>query len=405
MADKENTSYNNAIAWTMLIGVFFALMLLLWHFESANIRSTIRWVRYGEMWASSLVLGDDYVIKRDGKPVIYQDKPLTLGKVRDAAAATDKADLTANGMDLIALGALYPVRYFYSFCLIMMAFWALFRGPKAFYRQKLDLNYLIKRQSKNFPSIAPFATFNPANQPPRPPGAPVPAELPAFAEALSPEEWIAYNDIPVPNGKVDEAAAERAFVKQLGSPWRGTMHLAPYKQVLLAAFCLKAARKRSDADAMLGGLSQCWTFERGLRLKNSLLRQARKVLKDRDIAGKVLSKCNQHAYETTVMLRALNTAREEGGVLAPAQFLWLRAYDRTLWYPLNNLGRQSYHMEALGAICHYKAEKTAQRPIPRTKVEDAVKSISEYIASTNARPIPALDYSKSKKRAIKKVKT
>jgi intracellular multiplication protein IcmP len=76
-----------------------------------------------------------------------------------------------------------------------------------------------------------------------------------------------------------------------------------------------------------------------------------------------------------------------------------------LWYPLNNIGRQSHHMEALGAICHYKAEKMAQRPIPRPKMEDAVKTIAEYLASSNARPIPALDYSKSKKRAIKKVKS
>ena len=173
----------------------------------------------------------------------------------------------------------------------------------------------------------------------------------------------------------------------------------------MAAFCLKSVRKRGQADEMLGELAKCWTFERGLKLKGSLVRQARKILRDRDISGKILSKCNQHAYENTVMIRALATAREEGGVMAPAQFVWLRGFDRTLWYPLNNLGRQSHHMEALGAICHYKAEKSAQRPIPRPKVEDAVKAVSEYLASTASRPIPALDYSKSKKRAIKKVKS
>ena len=43
---------------------------------------------------------------------------------------------------------------------------------------------LIHRQKQNFPVIAPFAEFDPSTQPPRPPGSPVPAELPAFAEAL-----------------------------------------------------------------------------------------------------------------------------------------------------------------------------------------------------------------------------
>jgi intracellular multiplication protein IcmP len=104
-------------------------------------------------------------------------------------------------------------------------------------------------------------------------------------------------------------------------------------------------------------------------------------------------------------MRALTTAREEGGVLAPAQFVWLRAHDRTLWYPLNNLGRQSLHMEAIGAMAHYKAEKLVSRPIPRPKVEDAVKSTKEYIESTKARTLPQLNYSGSKKSGLKKLKT
>jgi intracellular multiplication protein IcmP len=399
VADKENTGYQSTIGWCILLVVIFALTWLFWYYQSENIRNAIRWTRVGEMWVSSLFLGDDHVIT-DGVR-----KYGTLGQIREQAANLPKEKLNTRIMDIIALASLGPLKYVISFILVLMAFWALFKGPKTHYRQKLDLNHLIKRQAPNFPAIAPFVTFNPSNQPPRPPGSPVPAELPAFAEALGPEEWVAYYDIPVPNGKVDKDAAARAFAQQLGSPWRGTMHMAPYRQVLLAAFCLKSVRKRSDADAMLGQLSQCWTHERGMHINGSLLRKARKVLRDRDLSGKLLSKCNQHAFENTVLLRALNTAREEGGVLAPAQFLWLRGHDRALWYPMNNLGRQSYHMEALGAICHYKAEKLAQRPIPRPKVEDAVQSISEYLASSNARPIPALDYSKSKKRAIKKVKS
>ncbi len=399
MADQENTGYQNTIGWAILLVVIFALLLLLWYFQAENIRNAIRWTRVGEMWVSSWIVGDDYMITKNGKDIA------TLGQIREQVAQLDKTQLNSKVMDIIAITALTPLRYLISFFLLIMAFWSLFKGPKTHYRTKLDLNALIKRQAPNFPAISPFVTFNPCNQPPRAPGAPVPAELPLFAEALSPEEWVAYYDIPVPNGKIDETAAARAFTLQLGAPWRGTMYLSPYKQVLLAAFCLKSVRKRGEADDMLGRLSKCWSFERGIKVDGSLLRQARKILRNRDISGKILSKCNQHAFENTVLLRALNTAREEGGVLAPAQFLWLRGVDRMLWYPLNNLGRQSYHMEALGAICHYKAEKMSQRPIPRPKIEDAVKSIAEYIASSNARPIPALDYSKSKKRAIKKVKS
>jgi intracellular multiplication protein IcmP len=399
VSDKENTGYHNAMGWALLSCVGFALALLFWHFQSQNVRDIIRWIRLGEMWVSSLFYGNDHMISVDGVEIA------TLGQIREQISQLDKSQLTPKVMDLIAVAAISPLRYIYTGILFLMGLWALFKGPKSSYRRKLDLNTLIKRQAGNFPALNPFVTFNPNNQPARAPGTPVPAELPAFAEALGPEEWIAYNDIPVPSGKVDEGVAARAFSKQLGPLWRGTMYMAPYKQVLMAAFCLKSVRKRTEADAMLGQLAQSWTFERGMRIKGSLLREARKILRNRDISGKLLSKCNQHAFETTVILRALNTAREEGGVLAPAQFVWLRGYDRDLWYPLNNLGRQSYHMEAIGAMCHYKAEKMAQRPIPRPKVENAVKSICDYMLSANARPVPALDYSKSKKRAIKKVKT
>ncbi|HPQ50663.1 MAG: type IV secretion system protein [Alphaproteobacteria bacterium] len=398
MSENANTGYNNAIGWAILGFVIFGLFILLWYFQQDNIRNGVRWLRVGEMQVSSFFVGDDYVIKNEDRPIGK------LGAIRDAVKDIKKEDLTSAHMDIIALAALSPLRIFFSAILIFLAFWSYSYGPKCHYRTTLDLGRLIKRQAANFPIISPFVSFNPSNQPPRPPGSPVPAELPPFAEALGPEEWLAYHDIPAPDGKVDANAAARSFMQQLGSPWRGPMHLPPYRQILLAAFCLKSIRKRRECDLMLGDLAKSWSNERGLKLKSSLVREARKILRNRDISGKVLSKCNQHAYENTALLRGLLTAREEGGVLAPSQFLWLRAYDRSLWYPLNNLGRQAFHMEAIGAMCHYKAEKLAQRPIPRPKMEDAVSSISDYMSSDTARPIPPLDYSKSKKRAIKKVR-
>ena len=156
---------------------------------------------------------------------------------------------------------------------------------------------------------------------------------------------------------------------------------------------------------MLGKLAQCWSEKNGLKIERQLLREARSVLSNGNMSASTLKKCNEHAWETTALMRALTTAREEGGVMAPAQFVWLRAHDRALWYPLNNLGRQSLHMEAIGATAHFKAEKMAQRPIPRPKVSDSVKSLSEYIESPRARALPQLDYSGSKKRGVKKLKT
>jgi len=59
-------------------------------------------------------------------------------------------------------------------------------------------------------------------------------------------------------------------------------------------------------------------------------------------------------------------------------------------------------MEASGAMAHFKAERLTSRPIPTPKVDGAVTGITEYMQSLDARPIPALDYKNSDKRAVKK---
>ena len=393
----KNTTHESAIGWMILAGVFAALALLFWMNYEYQVKDAIRWIRVYEAKFVALFVGENFSVEINGSKANLDAAIEDMKKI-------ESVKLDGEMMRIISIIALEPMKLIIVICLVLMAFWAAMFGPGTQYRRKLNLDGLIKAQSGTFPAIAPFIKFNPANQPPRPPGAPVPAELPLFAEALGPEEWVAYNQVPVPDGALDENATYIAFAKQLGPRWQGPMKLPAYKQILLAAFCLKAARKRNESDDMLGRLAGCWSHDQKLQLGKDpkLLKEARAVLRNRKISGGTLAKCNQHAFQTTVLLRALLNARDEGGVLAPAQFVWLRGFDRVLWYPLNNLGRQAFHMEAMGAMAHFKSERRTQRPIPKPKLDDAITSISEYISSARSRPIPQLDYSKSKKRGIKK---
>ncbi len=377
-----------------------ALFALFWYFWGDYIKDGFRLFRWGEMWLLSFILSKDYTIMWEGSPVGFH---ALLNIVPDLAPS----QLDKHTLDLISYTTLYPLKWIFIIVLFLMSIWCFRNGPGTQFRQKKTMTNLIATQAKIFPVISPFVQFNPATQPPRPPGAPVPADLPAFAEALGPEEWLAYNQIPAPDGNLDEQALSVAFARQLGPRWKGALKLKPHRQILVAACCLKAARKRTESDDMLGRIAQCWSFEKGLQLgkDKKLLKDAQRVLKDKSLSGPTLAKANQHAFQTSALLRILATAREEGGVLAPAQFVWLRAFDRALWYPLNNLGRQAYHLEALGAMSHYVAEKRTQRPIPKPKLDDAIQSMVEYMSSDKARPIPQLDYSKSKRKGIKKPKS
>lgn len=399
---KQDGSTEKFMGWAMILAVVAVCCYILYRVWTPEILGGIRWVRYFEMWIVSLFTSDSYVI------TLASGDQVNLKEWLNSVSKIPKENIDSKLLVAMTAVALTPFKWIFLGTIGLIGLWTYTKGPGTQYTQVFNLDGFIKFQSKAFPIISPFVRFNPSNQPPRPPGSPVPAELPLFAEALGPEEWLAYNEIPVPDGVIDQKVAFKTFAKQLGGRWKGAKKLKPYKQILLAACCLKASRKREKADEIMGRIASCWSHDGGLQLEKdkTLLAEARKILSNKELAYTVIKNCNQHAWETTALLRALLTAREEGGVMAPAQFVWLRGYDRNLWYPLNNLGRNSNHIEAIGAMGHFRGEKRAQRPIPKPKMQDAVDSIVEYMDSMDARPIPTLDYSKSSnKRGIKKLKT
>lgn len=403
MADgKQDGMTEKFMGWGMILVIIAICFYIVYRVWTPEILGTIRWIRYVEIWLVAALTPDSYMVTLPSGDKVNLDEWL------NSIAAIPKENIDFKLMMAISQVAMIPLKWIFIAIISLIGLWAYKKGPGTQYVEVFNLDRFIKFQANSFPIISPFVKFNPANQPPRPPGAPVPAELPLFAEVLGPEEWLAYNQIPIPDGVIDQKVAFKAFAKQLGPRWKGAKKLAPYKQILLAGFCLKASRKRTQADDFLGRLAQCWSHDKGLDLSldKGLIKEARKILKTKELAHIVLKNCNQHAWETTALLRGLLTARDEGGVLSPSQFVWLRGHDRNLWYPLNNLGRKSHHMEAIGAMAHFRFEKRSERPIPRPKVQEAVQSIVDYMDSSEARPIPALDYSQSKnKRGIKKLKT
>ena len=403
MADgKQDGGTEKLVGWAMILGIVVICCYILYRVWTPEILGAVRWIRYAEMWLVSVVTPDSYTV------TLHTGDTVNLNEWLNSIAAIPKENIDFNLIVAMSAVALIPFKWIIIAIISLIGLWAYTKGPGTQYIEVFNLDRFIRFQSNAFPAISPFVKFNPSNQTPRPPGSPVPAELPLFAEVLGPEEWLAYNQIPVPDGVIDQKVTFNAFARQLGPRWKGAQKLAPYKQILLAAFCLKASRKRKQSDDMLGRIARCWSHDKGLDLSldKSLLREARSVLKSKELAYITIKNCNQHAWQTTALLRALLTAREEGGVLSPSQFVWLRGHDRELWYPLNNLGRQSHHMEAIGAMAHFRIERRAQRPIPKPKVEEAVRRIVEYMDNIEARPIPTLDYSQSSnKRGIKKLKT
>lgn len=163
-------------------------------------------------------------------------------------------------------------------------------------------------------------------------------------------------------------AAHRIFTLQLGSVWEGADKLPLYMQALVAIFIARGNRDRISADPILQRISA--SANEGTLDFSGAVTLWRKHINSKNVQ-RVLQK---HAYIYTVMASLIELAREDG-VLATAEFLWLKPLDRKLWYMLNSVGRQTAVPEIAGAFSHWLAEKKVGQPLKVPMVQEAVKSL------------------------------
>jgi intracellular multiplication protein IcmP len=391
VSQPQKSPHEDFIIFTSVCLIIGTICFFIWYYFSVQLTEIVRWVRIGELHLVQLFYGDDATVNT---PAFGRQGVVTWREWLERITAKN---FSPADIEVSTYVAVIPLRLF--FCAIMgcMGLYIMFKGPNTRYRRRMGLQGLMNEQAKSFPIISPFLKFDPRKMPIRVLGEAVPAKLPPFAEALSPEEWLAHNEVRYTSGNLDANAVYRGLVVQLGKRWQGPLKMAPHMQGLYAAFALKFARKRKESDEMLNNLARAWSPDKGFRPTAKLMSEIRKIIKNPKMGGKLQSFSDQHAYETTAMLRALARCREEGGVLAPAQFAWLRGYDRALWYPLNNLGRKSYHPEASGAMVHYTNEIIAGQKIPTPRFDEVIRGFENYMKSAGARAIPELDKSNGKK--------
>jgi intracellular multiplication protein IcmP len=395
MSNKQNEP---DAMWTMLwLAVVLALgAAIFWHYFKGPVLEVLRWVRFGELWVVSFFTNrNDACIDwlrharlEDTSPSMdmitwtnqcFGTDYLNGIPTKDQGSYFMLSASSMSGIEQIA-GRYYRWPFVAAFACI--AIYVIYISPRSKFRTRHTLESFIKVQSKMWPVIAPIVNFNPIKSSARTPGSTVPDKLPLFAEALSPEEWISWHRIPVTNGVADRETTRRAFLLQLGPRWNGIEGQPDHVRALFAAFALKGVQRREESDNLLGQISLCWTPKGGFALTSELISEINKLLGDAEIGGKAIDIAAQSAYRTTAMLNVLRWARMMGGVLAPAQFLWLRGTDRPLWYALNNLGRRSFHTEGAGALAHFMAEQNAKKPLPIPRIDTAIVTLNQYLAES-----------------------
>lgn len=377
MAASKDT--DQGMTMILLILVVMGVVWLFWYFFRTEIVEAMRAVRLFELW----VIGHfaNKVVMPDGTTATPQSLAAWLRS--NSAQNLSWDEMVAVSKIIVPQFVRYPTAIF----LVVLAAIGYKFAPRRKLRRVHTLEDLINVQAAAWPVIAPITKLNPATGPQRTVGDAVPVRLPPFAEALTPEEFVAFHHIPVERRMIDREAAARAFTRQLGPRWQGWNKLPLHYQALGAVLTIKGARKRNDADELLGELAMAWDPKTGLQPSAKLRAKIKSILNDPKMGADSAKVMASHAFAVPGMFRLLIWARERGGVLAPATFLWLRAVDRNLWYPLNNAGRRTFNPEAAGAAAHYYAEKFLKRPLMMPKVNAAVDALAAYIKESDT-PIP-----------------
>ena len=267
------------------------------------------------------------------------------------------------------------------------------------FTRSLDLRTLMRTQAEVFRSSAAFVSRG-LGLTAVADGAPRPAD-----PALHVREWIRRFALDR-NGHYSEHVASAELTLQLGLPWKGVAAAAPHERAMLAVFALHAQRERSKATELLGDM--CTSLPDGKRdgpagppaplaFSPDVIAKADAVLADPKLMAVCSDAANSHAYTAPALMSVLTHAREQAGVLAPAQFAFLKLVDRRLWYALHSLGfpgaqnraeQPNPRIEAIGARDHWNAECELCRPLTEPSLARALAVIQAKATETTSPATP-----------------
>lgn len=350
--------------WTIVLIV--GVVLVAWYFGKSYIITGIFYVKSWEIIAVKAVLGFlDRIISFLHLPPI------------DLTSLDKSMDIIKGGVSGVNFKAVTDIsasvgkfiRYPIILVLFFLAARLYFSSISSQFRTVFSMDKLKNTEKVNWPRIASVVNLNLVKED---------INKGPWAMSINPMQFCKKHDLLdeyIKDGKpavsLRRGTAHRLFALQLGPLWRGNLEVLPeYMQALLAVFAARVDGNVDGADALLDqiGASSGTDFS------------GAKILLKKHINNKLVVKTvSKHAYVMTMMAAMLELSRG-AGVLASADFLWLKPVDRKLWYVLNSVGRQTPVSEAAGVYAHWLVEKRLEYPIKTPMVEAAVNGLEEALA-------------------------
>jgi intracellular multiplication protein IcmP len=343
-----------------LFGAILGAPMLVWWAWSDQIVLWIVQIKLVELWLIDAAgLGSAWTAE-------------LAGALRGALTAPEQIsfDALAFGLEAVGLYLSGPV----AAGLALLGGGLMLFHPAGRYRRRFDLAGLAEAMKEQWPfALHALRRGN----------LKLPLDHPTWGVALSGWMFLRRHDLLVshttatdPSGwALREAPAQGVLAEQLGRLWgadpRSGPPVPPHARALAGIFALRVASFAVEDDEDAERLKdRTFALLRRLALAaanhpdgdylppaaayESVIQDTAAFL-HADVLQRIIAR---HAYTQTVLLRLLAEARQ-GGVLPSSLFNWLKGVDRPLWYALCSLGRRTPFVEALGAVAHYQAERSA----------------------------------------------
>lgn len=359
------------VIWAII--ALFAICLLIWFSFSEQLKFFFLQVRKYELIAINFIM---QILPLD--LINLGHLKTELSDAVSIASETRVEDLSLNIAEHLSLIAGSYLRYPVILCLIYFSYHGFFKNVTNKYRKHYDMHKLANQERIEWPQINPVIGLDLVNEP---------LNTGPWSMGKSPVDFCKENKlitISVEESQefkvgaavkfkmeLDEDKAEAVFVKQLGKLWRSPESLPIHQRALFAIFLARGCREPKVAAKVLRQINQSSNSKHPYSLDFSGIDDVwRKYYNQRIIQDIV----HAHAYEFTIFIDLLLLARQDG-VLANADFLWLKPIDRLFWYVLSSTGRQTYFVEASGTHAHFLVERSLGRGLSVPYIIEAVKAL------------------------------
>ncbi|OJA00451.1 hypothetical protein BEV13_03575 [Rickettsiella grylli] len=363
-APAQQQSADNSLAPLWIILCIFLLGWLLWAFFHTQIVAFALQIKF---WESRLIAW-----------VIPTETQLPLDIHRLIPSHVSFSQL----LDVSSVLGHY-LRYPIMLLLVVFALIIYFSHVNLQFKKFYTMQTLAEAERKNWPQISPVIKLDLVKED---------IDKGPWAMALSPMQFakkyhLLHEEKIIPSMtmtakkhnqrtvSIKREAARHIFIMQCGEYWQGIDALKPATKALFAIFAARANRDRDGALKVLLQIAESTFYG---RLNFSGVDALLSKHKNTHTVQRVIY---HHAYVLTVMASMLEWARKDG-VLATADFLWLKPTDRILWFMLNSVGRQTAFAEVSGPFAHWNVERAMGRRLMMPRVEEAVNGLEAAVKDT-----------------------